>query len=309
MSKRIEEFIGEIKKARVVKQLKAVCAAQLEYYRENFEFTTYRTYLTDCRNELRKLNPEHKALKYLTLPREQHMEFRQEERAKVYEKSGHLCPLDPDAFILKCEELLSASSYYRKAIGLAGLTGRRISEILVSARFEAVDESHLLFSGQLKTKKSENARIAPYVIPCLGNGFKIVNVWRELRAQKIFISGERNLDKLALIVAKAHTITADQHSELMLEHGEEIRLIAERANAATSKEIGKVIKKEFAEIISNPKLLQTKSLRAGYAHIAFDLFEDESAEKDSNFYFSQILGHSINDLSTAQSYKIFYLAG
>jgi len=310
MSKRIEEFLGEVSRARNLEDLKGVCQRQLDYYRSNFELSTYRTYLTDCRNALREIDPNHKAIKYLILTFDEQRDFKKVQTERVYRKSGGLCSLNGEAFILKCEEMIKEKSYYRQALGLSGLTGRRISEVLVSSRFEVVDENHLLFSGQLKTKKAEGARTKPYVIPCLSSARKMVAVWREIRARKVFLGArEQDLDDIVQIVARAHTITAERHAELLVEYNDRITAIAEKCNGTVSKELSSIVKKEFAQIILKPQLLQAKSLRAAYALVAYDLFQDESFDKDSNFYFAQILGHLVGDLGTAQSYKIFYLEG
>ncbi|MDG3395148.1 protelomerase family protein [Vibrio parahaemolyticus] len=49
-------------------------------------------------------------------------------------------------------KLLASSSHYDMALGLALATGRRMSEIYFSAKFEYIDEFKLSFAGQLKKK-------------------------------------------------------------------------------------------------------------------------------------------------------------
>lgn len=71
-------------------------------------------------------------------------------------------------------------SWKHLSFALALATGRRMSEVHgVATVFTYVDDSHLLFEGQLKTKTRED--IKPYIIPCLFPATKVLAAWERLR--------------------------------------------------------------------------------------------------------------------------------
>lgn len=65
-------------------------------------------------------------------------------------KLSNITTIGVKKYIDLAMELLRDDYYIRRAIGLAMLSGRRMSEIYVSANFEAVGEDKLKFSGALK---------------------------------------------------------------------------------------------------------------------------------------------------------------
>lgn len=63
------------------------------------------------------------------------------------------------------------------------------------------------------------------------------------------------------------------------------------------------VKRHFSEFIDNPAV---KDLRAAYAEICYDKFGTIKIAKSR--FFSDILGHGENDITTGQSYLDFYIA-
>lgn len=90
---------------------------------------------------------------------------------------------DGQEIINRGVEFLSLYDWKKLAIGLSILTGRRISEVLYSAKFEYVNDNHVRFTGQLKQKFKRG-----YVIQTLGNAKLICDALDKLRILKTFKS-------------------------------------------------------------------------------------------------------------------------
>jgi hypothetical protein len=88
--------------------------------------------------------------------------------------------LDVDGYINQAVELLEAKSFIYKILGLAALTGRRVAEIGCTANFKPVSNYKMLFSGQLKTKKTDNDLIIE--IPVLCDAKLIILAMDDLRS-------------------------------------------------------------------------------------------------------------------------------
>jgi len=71
-----------------------------------------------------------------------------------------------------------------------------------------------------------------------------------------------------------------------------------------SKELSLRVKKHFSEFVEDD--ITAKDLRAIYATIACSKYKKDS-RKTAQCYYSEILGHSENDLNTCNSYFDFYL--
>ena len=71
-----------------------------------------------------------------------------------------------------------------------------------------------------------------------------------------------------------------------------------------SKELSLRVKKHFSEFVEDD--ITAKDLRAIYATIACAKYKKDS-RKTAQCYYSEILGHSENDLNTCNSYFDFYL--
>jgi hypothetical protein len=90
------------------------------------------------------------------------------------------------------------------AIAVMLLTGRRQSEVMSSGIFEYVDDSHVIFEGQLKRHIDE--LVEPEKIPVLGNAAKQVVdaiAWLETR-DKRSISNERTAKAIQEAAKKSH---------------------------------------------------------------------------------------------------------
>lgn len=215
---------------------------------------------------------------YLKLPAELVKQRKETYRAAVMDENKNLKPVyDMAGYISKARQLLNDErSYMKIAMGLCALTGRRPAEILISAQFKKAGKDAVIFSGQLKTKDSEQAR-DNYEIPVLAPADEIIEALASLREKRDF-SG------LPVPVHKT---------------------LAQVVNARTAKQQGETVRAAFGAFI--PDGLKAYALRAVYALICSETLRPETMTVQA--YMAEILGHSENDSATAASYLDFYIHG
>ena len=265
---RIEEFVSSISNQSEEKTIETLCLSELDYLRSELALTSVKRAVTRYRNAIKGISDTHLGLKYFKLTRDEQASVKAATRSQVYSDHTNLRPIDPDELILKACELLKSESYLNLALGLMLLTGRRSTEILKTGEMTMTSEDSVIFAGQLKTKGSDNAQTLPYEIPVLTNSQTIVNALAKLRHLRDF----SNLTNDAV------------HS---------------RAN----KSLSEAVKRYFTDLIPSVKL---KDLRSAYATICHDLYCPNQISQTA--YFAMVLGHSKEDLTTAQSYQDFYIA-
>lgn len=264
---RIEEFIGVLKRVKSEETIKELCTEELQYLGEDLVLTSKRRSITRYRNAIKELDPDHTALQFLKLGYHEVRSYKAGYRKQIKAEQSNLKPLDADAMILKAEELLQSDSYIALALGLMLLSGRRSTEILKTATFQLATEYSVIFSGQLKTKDSDNAQTQPYEIPLLIEADRFLAAFNRLRQLK-------NLSSLS----------------------------NDEVNKRCAKGLSEMVKKHFWALIPG---VSCKDLRAAYATISEALYNVETVSAD--VFFATVLGHSADDLNTAQSYKDFYL--
>ncbi len=265
---RITEFLSKLESCSSSEEIKQACTIELEYLDSCLALTSKKRTLTRYRNAIKTINPEHQALSFLKLVRAESDTIKSESKTQLYKDHTNLRPIDSEQLILKAESLLESDSYLAIALGLMLLTGRRATEILKTASFEYESEDSVIFTGQLKTKGSDNAQINPYSIPVLTSPENVIQALKRLR------------DK----TSDFQTLSNDA--------------VHSRAN----KNLNISCKRYFADLIPNCK---AKDLRACYAQICYEYLSPD--EWSINAYFASILGHSDQDLTTSQSYQDFYL--
>jgi len=237
-------------------------------------FTNYRNYLRERIHSdiiVDDINLLDTCLKIIVLTPEQQKEFIKGKNDNVKsDKSNLRLIYDVEKYINKNIQLLDSAYLYDNLLGLAGLTGRRIAEIACTAEFTKIDTYKALFDGQLKTKFRDD--VLPYEIPLLCD-YDLIN---------------KSLIKVR---------------ELRPEFINEIRLFHDNCSSALSKKT-KIIYNGLFD--GTPK---TKDLRAIYALICFTEFNKipENKRIDRDVYFSLILGHHNEDITTCGSYVDFYV--
>ena len=152
--------------------------------------------------------------------------------------------LDVDGFINKAVEELKSDYYMPRVLALSALTGRRVAEIGCTAKFEFIDNNHVLFTGQLKTKNKLSD--LTYTIPVLYDAKVIIET----------------LDNLKVNFPK---YIEDPYG----------------FSANYAPNMGKVVKKYKPFVEGN---ITPKDLRAIYAPIAYDRFCPDKREHDTLFY-------------------------
>lgn len=276
-----EEFWTEISKSKSISDVLRKTKAERKYLETEYNtiaslkngFTIYRNYLKANVPLTRKLNRKpllELMLEELCLTPIQQIEFNQAKILNIKEDKSNLRAIyDKQAYLDIAVKLLDAASYVDNILGLCALTGRRVAEIGATASFEYINQDMVKFTGQLKTKERED--VLPYEIPVLFNADKIIATLAIIRERKPqFINNP------------------------ILFHN-------------TSKELSIKVKKHFTGLFEGePKV---KDLRAIYALISFNHFRESEKNKriDRDVYFSRILGHSKDDISTCASYIDFYL--
>jgi hypothetical protein len=269
---RVDEFIAKLRSLTDPTSIENLCISELDYLRDSLTTSSVKSSLTKYRNAIRSLGDNFDeelalhALRFLTLSKEESIDLKHQYKEQLQSDHTSLRFVkDVDAVILKAEELLESEAYTALAVGIACLTGRRLTEILKTAKFEFIDEEHILFTGQLKTKESENAKIAPYPIPVLSTASILIEALAKLRQLRDFSA-----------------LTNDQ------------------VHSKTNKSCSEQVKRHFSALIPNCKV---KDLRALYATICCEYFKPDDYSDPA--YMAMILGHSELDLITPLSYQDF----
>lgn len=265
---RIEEFISAINSQTDERTIEALCLSELTYLRSELALTSVKRAVTRYRNAFKEISDTHPCLNFFKLTRDEQARIKGATRSQVYADHTNLRPIDPDELILKACELLKSESYLNLALGLMLLTGRRSTEILKTAEMTAVSDESVIFAGQLKTKGSDNAQTLPYEIPVLTDSQTVINALTKLRQLRDFSN-----------------------------------LTNDAVHSKANKSLSEAVKRYFDALIPSVKL---KDLRSAYATICHDFYCPNQISQTA--YFAMVLGHSKEDLTTAQSYQDFYIA-
>ena len=265
---RIEEFIAAIKDLSDETTIQTLCQSELEYLHSELTLTSVKRAVTRYRNAIKDLSETHLGLKYFKLTREEQSTVKAATKSQVYADHTNLRPIDPDTLIIKARDLLNSTSYLNIALGLMLLTGRRSTEVLKTGVLSVLSDKSVMFAGQLKTKGSDNAQTSPYEIPVLTTSQTAVDSLAKLRELRVF-SGLSN----------------------------------DQVHSKVNKSLNESVKRHFGALVP---LVKLKDLRSAYATICHDFYCPDHISQTA--YFAQILGHSNEDLTTAQSYQDFYIS-
>ena len=85
----------------------------------------------------------------------------------------------PEDIVAQLRTLLLSQDWAPLAVGLAGATGRRIGEVLLSGTFESKSPYTVLFTGRLKR---QGAPEQPFEIPTLCEAVLVLDAWQRLRS-------------------------------------------------------------------------------------------------------------------------------
>ncbi|MBD2255643.1 protelomerase family protein [Nostoc parmelioides] len=211
---------------------------------------------------------QHLALLTMNYPSDFHKERMQPTNEKKAEQRSNLEPIQcVDEYTQKIDELLQSADHRELTVGLIAATGRRPSEIWVTAQFVQVGQFEVEFTGQIKNKGEEREAYKTYT---LVESFKVVDALARLRRMPEI----KELKKQTL---------------------------AEVDSGRNNKMNAKV--KEYFSSLINPPMgeseLSAKNLRASYAAIAIYLFCPW--KQSTNQFITERLGH-VSD-ATATNYE------
>lgn len=139
---------------------------------------------SEFRKDLGHLRIEHHAY-YMFTPKGAIKDWIRDDSKKNLNKKLHSQILvNPEWVKATAERLLEQKdpSVTDLAIGIVMATGRRVTEVMKTAEFKAIDSETLLFSGQLKTKNRRLfEEVTSYSIPSLVDAKKVAKALQALR--------------------------------------------------------------------------------------------------------------------------------
>jgi len=207
---------------------------------------------------------------------------RKEARAKAASKtlsanSQHMKRYNYHALLKLASECLNDESYTSVAWGLAVATGRRAGEILHFAKFQKIDDSTLLFSGQLK--KRQGTQTEAYPIPCL------------LPADDVLAAFERFRNMPEVSVYKKG---AGKYHDQDIKYSQ---LPKHKLTIAINQRVSGVLNARAKRLMDDPSE-QFKNTRGIYARYCSDVVRVQSEQwkgYNEDEFLKAILGHESTD--------------
>jgi integrase len=276
---------------KALDDIEAACTSEIERLRDAYSKSSVFSVVTKYRKHLEAQGfSNHPVMSFFKLSRAEYGNRRGAYKRKVAREMSELRPLfDWEGYINRATWLLKSDSYINVTMGLCALTGRRPGEILATARFEKTGEFTAKFTGQLKTKGSDNARDG-YEVYLLTSADTVIEALARLRTMKSF---------------NASKVKPGETQGQMI-------------NRLTANSQAKSVRRYFLEFASDyerangkPENLRPLNLRSIYALLAWEMWGDvwlksiDSIDADETAFFAAMLGHSEGDTATAQSYRNF----
>ncbi len=193
---RWETLLHALEQASDVQEIERLCREEIAAWRaRGLAANSLRKPLTFMRTALKEVpltdltrwvNPrtrvqEHRALNYLTFSDEEWRLMDKPSDDRFRQRMEQVQLLDtPDAIVVRAEDLLTRSRLWEDlVVGLAVVTGRRLSELLKTGQFYAEQPYTVLFAGQLKQRAEE---LKPYEIPTLCRADLVIAALSRLRS-------------------------------------------------------------------------------------------------------------------------------
>ncbi len=320
---RIEEFITQLETLTRIRDIKALCNAELDYLRRELgielkfseqgypvgvigdarrlktQVSAYRNAIkaipTNSKNSISRIKQgskirEHKALKYFNLADYEKQDVNSRDRKRVRQDKTNRHSFNPIAVINKSLELLDSESYISKVAGLYFLTGRRHEEILITAKFDEplFDTDNESIIDQWLQYGIESALFSGQV-KRKGNQNRSYNI--PLLAP---------LDKIQNVIEWLRT--------------NKPHIPGQRPKG--SKELGLKVRKEFqdTQLLPIPSgkdiYLNPHNLRSAYCAICWQLYKqsDLGLNCTEDIFVKAIMGHLEETTQSAQSYLDYELS-
>nr|MBA2680132.1 hypothetical protein [Ktedonobacteraceae bacterium] len=180
-------------------EIKRICEEEIAAWKDRpamRKASSLRVPMTDTRNAIKEailVTSENRwydeknrewvpiALKYMAFSEEEYIAMNAPSEEVLQQRLQEQQELaDPDAIVRIAEGLLQAKRWEDLAVGLALVTGRRLTEIMKTGSFHPKTLYSVTFDGQLKRR---DIRLAPYELPTLVRAELVLDAWRRLRAE------------------------------------------------------------------------------------------------------------------------------
>ncbi|BAZ47266.1 hypothetical protein NIES4102_43120 (plasmid) [Chondrocystis sp. NIES-4102] len=142
------------------------------------EPTQQKDYLSDVRNALKVLDPEHPALDVVDFDKATWTQINNRASDRLSERTTKFIS-HPDAIVKRAEVLLKSYQWSEIAAGLAVVTGRRCTEVIQTAQFEYKSKYSVTFTGALKRKNEPIECV--FEIPTLCEAKLVIDAITNLR--------------------------------------------------------------------------------------------------------------------------------
>lgn len=331
------------------KLVNKLCKEEIEYLRGNVTLTTLRRYRTDYRNAVKSFfdgknmaltfTPKneakagHIALKYLRLKQAEVELYSVSEKTRTDDYQSGLTVIkicNSEKLIDDCLSLLNSADFYEIVVGLALLTGRRLTEIVKTGEFEYINTNKVFFSGQLKTRcvLCDSPVVGQNIVRMVENKDSTDKIIRFAKKHGVNISKlsvisrhiENHINKSKIQGYEIFTLCDARLICQALQNLRKQRDFSDKTNYQTesiaSRKANKALRNTllykgyfyFNEQEFNA--LDVKSLRDIWVTIAHNkyghkLVEGATGEANIEYFASKMLGHSLR--STASHYMKFRL--
>lgn len=242
---------------------------------------------SDLRKDLLKLQVEHHAYYLFETKGAIKDWISDDNKKKLKEKLNSQIKFNPNWIKELTETLLTKEkpTLPELAIGVSLATGRRLTEVMKTATFRAVDDSTLLFSGQLKTKNRKLFEdIKAYEIPTLINSEIVCKALKRIRK-------ETRKEVLKYTDVRGDLI------ERTLGDGDNMDYYH---NEAVSTKYGSRFNRAIKALFRNGHL-KFKDCRALYTEITYTDHSNDGESRTA--YRHRVLGHSL--IETQMHYDAF----
>ncbi|EPA8654248.1 TPA: hypothetical protein NJZ29_004608 [Vibrio parahaemolyticus] len=244
---------------------------------------------SDFRKDLMKLKIEHHAYYQFETKGAIKDWISDDNKQQLKKKLKNQIRVNPDWVKEKARDLLTRSnpSVSDLAIGIAMSTGRRLTEVMKTAKFKKVDNKTLLFSGQLKTKNRHLfEELAPYEIPALIDADIILKALQRLRKD----TGKDTLSYLNVLGETVESTVKDGDTKDVYH------------NRAVHKRYESTLNRAIRSQFENGHF-SFKDCRAFYTEVTYE--DNAKSGESRSAYRHRVLGHS--QIETQLHYEAFKL--
>jgi hypothetical protein len=135
--------------------------------------------ITDVRNAIKVIDPEHPVLKVVGFSAAEWVEINSTASSVTSLRTTQFLA-NPETIVNQAETLLNSRTWSEVAAGLAVVTGRRVSEILKTAEFSHKSTYSVLFTGAVK-RRDESIPLS-FEIPTLVTANTVIDAISKLRS-------------------------------------------------------------------------------------------------------------------------------